>query len=453
MPSRRDPRNPKIWFFRKVVRHPITGERVELFGSGYSCKTDSDDAELAEIEKLKVPEKLPVPTLDDWFNGRFWTEWVLGGPRGANSPSEQEAKRLIYGKHIKPFFGSLPLDRIDVERINTFRAALRARRRADGTTPMYSEKTINNILAVLSTPLQYAVKAGLLLRAPHVGVAKVERPEIDFIEFDEVVRLHRAACDDAQPWVRLAFLLDYEAGLRIGEIRALQYSGVDMKARTITVSEQTRTVAHEREPQAELPEPSSDAAEKQPPVGKYAYKDVTGKPKGRRRRIVPMTPALYEALRDRVRVGYVVAAGGGKPVTKEMVRCAIDRIAKRAGLADRVTGWHIGRHTYATHLAMLGVNPWDLNQWMGHTRLEETLRYADVARAHGRSIPSEVLSAGDREIDPQKRILAQLSARLALEPTFVAAPLQQKGGSRDRDAAFSRGWVVTPPGLEPGISA
>ena len=61
-------------------------------------------------------------------------------------------------------------------------------------------------------------------------------------------------------------------------------------------------------------------------------------------------------------------------------------VAKRAGLQDRICGWHIGRHTYATHLALLGVNPWDLNQWMGHTRMEETLRYADVARAHGRSI-------------------------------------------------------------------
>ena len=149
-----------------------------------------------------------------------------------------------------------------------------------------------------------------------------------------------------------------------------------------------------------------------------------------------MTPALYEALRNRVRVGYVVAADGGKPVTKEMVRCAMDRVAERAGLASRVSGWHIGRHTYATHLPMLGVNPWDLNLWMGHTRMEETLRYADVARAHGRSIPPEVLSAGDREIDLQKRILAQLSARLALQATSVAAPLQQKGGFPSRKAAF-----------------
>ena len=133
-----------------------------------------------------------------------------------------------------------------------------------------------------------------------------------------------------------------------------------------------------------------------------------------------------------------------RPVTKEMVRCAMERVAKRAGLEDRISGWHIGRHTFATHLAMLGVNPWDLNQWMGHTRMEETLRYADVARAHGRSIPPEILAVDEDEADPQRRILAQLSARLALQPTFVAAPLQQKGGIPKWNAALPRPYLVTP---------
>jgi integrase len=94
--------------------------------------------------------------------------------------------------------------------------------REDGSRAL-AEKTINNILAVLSTALQCASKAGILVRAPHVGVAKVERPEIEFIEFDEVAAIVQAAREDSRPEMLIAVLLAYEAGLRIGEIRALEW--------------------------------------------------------------------------------------------------------------------------------------------------------------------------------------------------------------------------------------
>jgi site-specific recombinase XerD len=131
-------------------------------------------------------------------------------------------------------------------------------------------------------------------------------------------------------------------------------------------------------------------------------------------RLLPISPALLEALRGRIRTGYVVSAPDGQRTTKEIVRCGMERIAQRAGLGQRVSGWHVGRHTFGTHAALLAVNPWDLQQWMGHMRMEETQLYADVARAHGRPIPPELIAAGQNEPDPSRRVLAQLSARLAL---------------------------------------
>lgn len=394
--SRKDPRTGN-WYYRKWARRP-DGTRVRLFGAvdkagqPFTRKADADAAERAAIAALQHPERAPVPLFGEWFAGRFWTEWVLGGPRGANSPAEQESKQLIYGKWLRDPFGGLPLDRIDAEAINTFRARLRTLKKANGTR-LIAEKTVNNILAVLSTPLQYAAKCGVLMRAPHVGVAKVERPEIEFVEFEEVARLVAAAREDDRPEMLIALLLAYEAGLRIGEIRQLQWPRVDLRGRTITIDEQVRTVR---------------GADKR-------YTDVVGPPKGRRRRVVWMSPAIGAALRDRVRTGHVVSADAGQRVTKEAVRCAMERIAKRAGLADRVSGWHVGRHTFATHAALLGINPWVLQEWLGHRRPEETQLYADVARAHGRAIPPALLAAGADETDPARRVLAQLSARLDLE--------------------------------------
>ncbi|MGZ3438095.1 MAG: hypothetical protein ACXVDD_01180 [Polyangia bacterium] len=53
------------------------------------------------------------------------------------------------------------------------------------------------------------------------------------------------------------------------------------------------------------------------------------------------------------------------------------------------------------------------------------------------------------EVDPQRLVPAQLSARLTLQQDSVAAPLQQKGGIPKWNAAFPQPYVVTAPGLSP----
>lgn len=429
MSARKDERTGH-YFFRKWVRLP-TGERKRIFGATdaagqpFKKKSEADAAEQAAIEALRNPARGKVPLFGEWFHGRFWNEWVIGGPKGANSPSEQEAKRSIYRVHLGPFFGNLTLDRIDEAVINTFRAQLRAKVKDDGSRAL-SEKRINNILGVLSTPLQYAERVRVIQRAPMVGVSKTERPEIAFLEFEEVSALMASARDDREPEYELAILLAFEAGLRIGEVKALTWPYVDMKARTITVAWQVRPI-------------------KEGDV----YVETFGPPKGRRRRVVPMSPLLYGALKDRLRTGFVVP--GAEPASAELLsairdragshvrarepighkrtsetRSAMERIAKRAGLAEKIAGeWHVGRHTFGTHAAMLGMNPWFLREWMGHQRLEETQLYADVARAHGRPIPKELLAAGADVTDPNLRVLAQLSARATL-----AAPADEKKKGR-----------------------
>ena len=60
--------------------------------------------------------------------------------------------------------------------------------------------------------------------------------------------------------------------------------------------------------------------------------------------------------------------------------------------------------------ARFGVNPWQLMEWMGHERIDETMGYVHVAERH-RSIPPELVAAGMHETDPTARIVAMLGAR------------------------------------------
>jgi len=392
MASRKDPRTGN-YYFRKWVKLP-DGARKRIFGAAdasgqpFKKKSECDAAEQAAIDKIKNPPKAPVPTFDEWFNGRFWNEWVLGGARGANKASEQQSKRSIYRYHLQAFFGSLPLDKIDDALVNVFRARLRAQREADGT-PSLSEKRINNILAVLSKPMKYAEKVKVITSAPHVGISKLERPEAEFYEFEQWADLIHAAESVDE---RVATLLAGDHGLRVGEVRALRIKeDVDLKARTITVAQA---------------------------VYEVDKVDVFDRPKGKTRRTIPMSAELHKLLRHRLPVGYVVNGTkdgpNGKYLSLGESRWLMERLAHRAGLGDinPYGAWHILRHTFAAHAAMLGANPWTLNEWMGHKTLEETLGYVSLAKAHARDIPAVVLEAGAGIIDPDKKLRAQLDARL-----------------------------------------
>ena len=84
-------------------------------------------------------------------------------------------------------------------------------------------------------------------------------------------------------------------------------------------------------------------------------------------------------------------------------------ICRRARLPEK--RWHTLRHAFGTHAALFGVNPWRLQSWMGHKRIDETMIYVHVADNHRRDIPDPIVTAGDVEKDPDRRILAMLAAR------------------------------------------
>jgi integrase len=316
-----------------------------------------------------------MPTFDEWYLGRYWQEWVIGR---RNKPSTVDAKKSTYENHLQAVFGHMRLDEIKVGEIAAFRASLIEKK--------LSDKTINNILTILSKPLHYAEDVELIAKAPKVGLFKVEAPEIEFWEFDEYARLI-AAAEKLEPVVFAAGCLAGEAGLRVGEIKALRWrEDVDMVAGTITVNRQMRN-------------------------------GVVGTPKGRTRRTIPMTPVLMGALKrlQVVRDGLVIRDLPGEAVNDEnQIKNLSYRICRLAGLPER--GWHALRHTFGTHAALFGVNPWRLMTWLGHKRIDETMRYVHVADSHRRDIPPKVLEAAAGEIDPDRRILKMLGSRAAVNP-------------------------------------
>jgi integrase len=385
MPVRRDPRTGRC-YFRVTVKLP-DGSQPRLFGTpgvpGPYQELSPNPAGAREAERRAIqqafadaaaaanrpPEKKEVPTFHEWFTGRFWREWVVAR---RNKPTEVRSKQYIYDRHLKPAFGDVKLDEIGTSDVAAFRASLVEKGLGD--------KRINNILAVLSKPMKYAVDCDLIGKAPKIGMYKTERPEIEPWDFEQYARLLAAAKIEGADWYA-AVCLAGEAGLRSGEVKGLRWrEDVDIIAKTITVNQQT------------------------------CY-GITTTPKGRTRRTIPMTSTLEQALRrlEVVREGFVVRNLDGSQKTDGQANAVILRICRRAGLPEK--RWHTLRHAFGTHAALFGVNPWRLQSWMGHKRIDETMIYVHVAENHRRETPESILAAGAGELDPDRRVLKMLAAR------------------------------------------
>lgn len=255
-----------------------------------------------------------------------------------NRPSEVRMKRSTFRHHLGPRFGNMRLDRIDAEAIEAYAA----KKLAEGK----SAKTINHHLTMLRKTLVKASDWGYLHSVPKVTWLKTVDPEFDFYDFEEADRLVKAA----DPEWRTMILTALKTGMRVGELLVLQWDCVDLVAGRVVVRR-------------------SD------------WRGHVGPPKNRRTREIPLSPMLLEALKaHRHLKGDLVFCPdgeGGRPFRENELRRPLYRASRRAGL--RRIGWHVLRHTFASHLVMRGVPLKAVQELLGHSTMEMTMRYAHLS--------------------------------------------------------------------------
>ncbi len=103
---------------------------------------------------------------------------------------------------------------------------------------------------------------------------------------------------------------------------------------------------------------------------------VTDAPKGGRARVVPLTDALFAALRDlrHLRGEHVLFGNDGRPATTFFLRNLLEAAQKAAGLQS-TGGLHILRHTFCSHLAMRGAPAKAIQELAGLADVSPTMLY------------------------------------------------------------------------------
>lgn len=353
------------WFYRKQVRTP-DGRRVRIFGTPKAEGLPENRAGAEEAERRAIARVLatgqatkPVSIKKEVALVRDFAEQFLEVSRIKNKPSSVETKEMILRLHIKPRLGHLRLDEVTYAVIEDFKIALsktpvanveklhgETKRREAGDKPRktLSAKTINNCLTVLRRMLVVARKRGLIETVPDVEWLKAERPDFDFLDFGEADRLVVAADGE---W-RTMILVALRTGMRQGELLALRWQDVDLVAGRVTVR-QNVVWGH------------------------------VGTPKSGKPREIPLGDEVKAALKAQrhLRGPLVFCDFGGRMLTSGEAKHPLWRACKRAGL--RQVGWHVLRHSFASHLTMRGASIRAVQELLGHATITMTMRYAHLA--------------------------------------------------------------------------
>jgi integrase len=331
----------------------------------------AESRERVLFERLMKPPQDNAPPKEVPSLRAFASRFLDGHARADRQKgSGIAAKEVILRVHLVPALGHKKIDAITSEDVQHLKGRLSTK----------AAKTVNNILTVLNVLLKKAVEWNVIDRVPcTIRLLRVSKSSTFFYDFEEFERLIVAArATDARAY--LLVLMAGEAGLRLGEMAALEWSDIDFVKRQVCVQ-------------------------------RSAWKGQIASPKGGRLRYVPLTLRLAAALREHrhLRGPLVLYQDDGSLLTEGVVQGFVRRAAQKAGLFNN--GPHMLRHTFCSHLAMRGAPARAIQELAGHQNLTTTQRYMHLSPAAldsairlldqpaGLQSFGDILETGDREIE------------------------------------------------------
>jgi integrase len=186
--------------------------------------------------------------------------------------------------------------------------------------------------------LNKAVAWGYVQSNPLKGLKGLKEPpgRLRYLAPEEKTRLLKACASPAYLWpiVELAI----HTGMRRGEILSLRWSDVDMRRRTITLSQT----------------------------------------KNNERRVIPLNETVTAVLKRLPR--HLDTDRLFPNLNGPMITRAFSRACRKASLPN--LRFHDLRHTFASYLAMGGFNLRTIQQLLGHRDLRMTSRYSHLSADH-----------------------------------------------------------------------
>lgn len=282
---------------------------------------------------------VPVKTLEEFYTQAYLPQHIMVEDR----PGTARQKIGSFDKYILPMFGKKELDKFRQMDWVTFRNSLKLR----GLSP----KTIKNHQGYLRHLFNLAVEWEEIENFPILKSVKVELPDIVCLRGEEIINLVRAAGQEPDRY-RLLFMLALKTGMRIGELRGLQWA--DFQER-----DGRKGVLIQRS----VPGRQNDV----------------GPTKNGKSRFLLLSEPFIEDLHSLGQTSQFVFSSPETPfmpLTYKAADCAIKRMLRRAGMGS--LGWHAIRHSVATYLIGKSVPLVTVRDLLGHVDIRTTMRYVHL---------------------------------------------------------------------------
>lgn len=294
--------------------------------SAHGAKAEAARLQMMAVTLGSLEPKTQVPTLAAFARGQF-AELFMGKYRPSTRKRYEGMLPLLISQ-----LGSRRLDEVGARDARVLAAEL--------TTREISTKPHVNLL---KTILRAAHELGVIEDLPKLPKLHRESRKLpDCPSRDEVDRILVAA----RGWLRVAVASAAFAGLRMGEVRALEVRDVDLDAGVINVR-------------------------------RSLSEDQVVSPKSGHDRVVPIAAALSsviaDAVRDKLPRATVVMTVNGTTPGRTYVLRKFKALQRRLGLP----GWsfHSLRHAFISELVRAGASIEAVRLLAGHSKLDVTQRY------------------------------------------------------------------------------
>jgi integrase/recombinase XerD len=282
---------------------------------------------LQAVTTKSLGERATVPTFASFVTGDFDRLFM---PQ--YRPATRRRYRDLFRQTLLNALGSRSLDEIGPRETRALASGLQQR-------GLQVRPHIN----LVRTVLRAAYELELIESMPDIPRLEREGRKLPEAPSDEDVEL---ILEKARGWLRYAAALTIFAGLRQGEVRAIEVRDIDLKQDIIRV--------------------------------RRAFSDdEVLTPKSGHERIVPLIgdlrPLLVEAVRGKLPMARIVITGTGRTPSRQYVLTALKNLEERIGM--RPWSFHSLRHYFITSLSRRGVFIEAVRLLAGHSSLAVTQRY------------------------------------------------------------------------------
>lgn len=326
MPASRDGKKWRCQFYYTDWQ----GNRHKKNKRGFRTKAEADEYERNFLQQQQKD-------LD--INFENFVEIYFADMENRLRKTTLKSKRYMFDLKVTPYFKNMKMCEIKTSDIRKWQNELIKK----GYAPTYL-KTINNQLAAL---FNYAVRYYDLKDNPCKKAGSIGKSKADEMKFWTKQEFQQfIECMDDKPESRMAFILLYWTGMRIGELLALTYEDIDLERKEISITKSYQRLDGE---------------------------DIISKPKTPKGiRVITIPGFVARELEEYfTRLYGIMANERIFRFTKSFMEKEIMRGIEKSGV-KRIR-LHDIRHSHASYLVALGFQPLEIAERLGHEKIETTL--------------------------------------------------------------------------------